>query len=137
MGAWGAGVFEDDTALDFIEEQLIPQSDPRAAMRQAFEAAVAADYVDYEAGHAVLVSAAAIRAAQTGQPLEEDEEEEWTGWREGLADLDFSQLTPLAAQACLRVCGEQSELCELWSENDALFPEWKSGIQSLAASFGG
>lgn len=137
MGAWGAGIFEDDTALDFIEEQLIPQSDPRTVMRQAFEAALAADYVDYETCHAVLVSASAMRAAQTGQPLEEDEQEDWADWRAGLADLDFSQLRPMAAQACLRICGEQSELCELWSENEELFPEWKSGVESLAASVGG
>ena len=136
MGAWGAGTFEDDTALDFIEEQLIPQQDPRSVMREAFEAALSTDYVDYEAGHAVLVSATAMRAAQTGEPLEEDEQEEWTQWRKGLADLDFSQLKPLAAMACLRVCADASELRELWSENAELFPEWKAGVESLATSVG-
>ena len=124
MGAWGTGILEDDAALDFIEEQLIPQPDPRDAMREAFEAALSADYVDYDMGHAVLVSAAAIRSAQSGQALEKDEEEEWSQWREGLAGLDFSRLQPLAAKACLRVCADQSELAELWSENEALFPEW-------------
>src|SRR5690606_28014478 len=137
MGAWGAGVFEDDTALDFIEEALIPHPDPRSVMRQALEAVLDADYVDYMAGHAVLVSAAAMRAAQTGQPLEEDEQEEWTEWRKGLADLDFTQLAPLAAKACRRVGSERSELGELWSENDELFPEWKSGVEALAATFRG
>lgn len=136
MGAWGAGILEDDTALDFIEEQLIPQRDPREVMREAFEAALSAEYVDYEMGHAVLVSAATIRAAQSGQALEEDEQEDWKDWREGLSGLDFSQLKPLAAQACFRVCGEKSELCELWSENEELFPTWKAGITSLAASVG-
>ena len=136
MGAWGAGVLEDDTALDFIEEQLIPQADPRVVMREAFEAAMSADYVDYEMGHAVLVSAAAIRAALFGEALEEDEQEEWTEWRNGLSSLDFSQLKPLAAQACLRVCADQSELCELWSENEDLFPDWKAGVTSLATSVG-
>lgn len=136
MGAWGTGVFEDDTALDFIEEQLISLQDPRTLMREVFEAALSADYVDYEAGHAVLVSAAAIKAAQSGEPLQEDEEEEWADWRTSLADLDFSQLKPLAAKACLRVCAEQSELCELWAENGELFPEWKAGIHSLAAAIG-
>lgn len=106
-------------------------------MREAFQAALSADYIDYEMGCAVLVSAAAIRAAQSGQALEEDEQEEWTEWREGLSSLDFSQLKPLAAQACLRVCADQSELCELWAENEELFPEWKAGVTSLAASMGG
>ena len=137
MGAWGAGILEDDTALDFIEEQLIPQRDPRAVMKEAFEAALAAEYVDYDMGHAVLVSAAAIRAALSGRELEEDEQEEWTQWREGLSTLDFSPLRPMAAQACLRVCAEESELCELWSENEELFPEWKAGVASLAATVSG
>jgi len=136
MGAWGTGILEDDTALDFIEEQLIPQQDPRNAMREAFESVMSADYVDYDMGHAVLVSSAAIRATQSGQELEEDEQEEWTEWREGLSDLDFSQLKPLAAKACLRVCADQSELYELWSENEELFPEWKAGVTSLASSLG-
>ncbi|MBX3695844.1 MAG: DUF4259 domain-containing protein [Steroidobacteraceae bacterium] len=134
MGAWGVGILDDDAALDFIEEQLIPHQDPRTVMLEAFEAALAADYVDYEMGHAVLVSAAAIRAAQSGRELEADEQEEWTAWRAGLSDLDFSRLRPLAAKACLRVCADQSELYELWVENEELFPQWKAGVTSLATS---
>ena len=134
MGAWGTGIFEDDTALDFMEVELVSQQDPRNVMRETFESALSADYVDYESGHAVLVSAAAIRAAHSGEPLEEDEQSDWTEWRKGLAHLDFSQLKQIAARACLRVCADGSELCELWSEDEELFPQWKSGVESLAKS---
>jgi hypothetical protein len=134
MGAWGVTIFEDDSALDFLDEQLLPHSDPRAVMRAAFESAIGADYLDYEAGHAVLVSAAAIQAAISGQPLVEDEPEDWAMWRKGLAELDFSQLCEIGSAACLRVCGGASELHELWAENEELFSAWKSGVETLAAN---
>ena len=132
MGAWGARVFDDDTALDFLEEQLIPQADPRGVMRKAFEAALAADYVDYDAGQAVLASAAVILSAKTGQPLDSDETEARITWRERLSKLDFSELAELGSKACLRVCADSSELRELWEEDADLFAAWIGNIESLA-----
>lgn len=132
MGAWGAKVFDDDTALDFLEEQLIPRADPRAVMRAAFEAALAADYVEFDAGQAVLASAAVILSAKNGQPLDDDETEARIAWREGLAALDFSSLAELGSKACLRVSGASSELREVWEEDPALLSAWIGNVESLA-----
>jgi len=132
MGAWGARVFDDDTALDFLEEQLIPRADPRVVMRKAFEAALAADYVEYDAGQAVLASAAVILSAKNGQPLDDDETEARVAWREGLAALDFDALAELGSKACLRVCGKSSELRELWEEDADLLSAWIGNVESLA-----
>jgi hypothetical protein len=132
MGAWGARVFDDDTALDFLEERLIPRADPRAVMRAAFEAALAADYVEYDAGQAVLASAAVILSAKNGQPLDDDETDARVAWREGLASLDFSSLAELGSKACLRVCGKSSELRELWEEDADLLSAWIANVESLA-----
>lgn len=137
MGAWGAGVFEDDTALDFMEGELLPAADPRNVIRAAFETAVAVDYVDYEAGQAVLASAAAMRSLRLGHPFEEEEADEWTRWREANARLDLSDLSALASQACRKVASDASELNTLWSENEELYPQWKAGVESLAAAVGG
>ena len=126
MGAWGAGLLEDDTALDFLEQELLPLADPRPAMEAAFRAVLEAKYVDYDMGHGALVSAAVIRAALRGEPLKGmgEEGESEAVWLEGLSSLNFSSLRPLAAQACRRVATEPSELCELWAENDELFEDW-------------
>ncbi|ULU24606.1 DUF4259 domain-containing protein [Dyella terrae] len=132
MGSWSAKVFEDDSALDFLEEQLIPQADPRVVMRKAFETALAADYLEYDAGQAVLASAAVIVAAKGGQPLDDDETEARIAWRERLAKLDFSSLVELGSKACLRVCGESSELRELWEDDEGLFTAWIRNVESLA-----
>jgi hypothetical protein len=134
MGAWGIKVFEDDSALDFLEEQLIPHADPRAAIRGAFEAAVGADYLEYDVGQAVLVSATVVVSARDGQPLGDSEPEEWAVWRKGLVNLDFTALTELGSKACARVCSDASELRELWEENEDLFSAWKSNVESLAQS---
>ncbi|GAB2524355.1 hypothetical protein GCM10027188_29180 [Lysobacter humi (ex Lee et al. 2017)] len=136
MGAWGTAVFEDDTALDFLEEQLLAAEDPLRLMRDSFEGALAADYVDYEMGHAVLVSATALRALQKGEPLEDEEQEEWAAWRQAYAGLDTAGLKGQAAQACLKVAAAQSELNELWAENEEFYPEWKAGVESLASAVG-
>jgi hypothetical protein len=134
MGAWGIGTFDDDTALDFLEGELIPRPDPRAVMRRAFEDALSAEYVDYLAGQSVLVSAAVIEAVLVRKPLTLRENEKWTQWRVAIGTLDFSSLKAIGERACLRVCAEGSELFELWSENEELFPDWKQGIESLAES---
>ncbi|WP_046969858.1 DUF4259 domain-containing protein [Dyella japonica] len=133
MGAWAARVFDDDTALDFLEEQLIPRADPRPVMQAAFKTALAADYLDYEAGQAVLASAAVILSAKTGQPLDDDETEARIAWRKGLATLDFTALAELGSKACLRVCAKSSELRELWEEDAGLFSAWIGNIESLAS----
>lgn len=132
MGAWGAKVFEDDTALDFLEERLIPQADPRKVMQKAFETALAANYVDYDAGQAVLASAAVILSVKNRQPLDDDETEARIAWREKLAALDFSSLAELGSKACSRVCGESSELRELWEEDAELLSAWIGNVEALA-----
>ncbi len=131
MGAWGTKVFEDDAALDFIDGQLIPLTDPRVVMREAFEATMAADYVEYDLGQAVLVSAAVMVSVRENRPIEQDEPEEWSSWRRHLATLDFSPLAELGSRACARVIGEGSELRELWEENEELFPEWRGNVVLL------
>lgn len=134
MGAWAARVFDDDTALDFLEERLIPQADPRGVMRKAFERVLAADYVDYDAGQAVLASAAVIVSVWSGQALDDEENDARIAWRAQLAKLDFAALADLGAKACLRLCGASSELRELWEEDSHLLAPWIRQVESLAAS---
>jgi len=104
-------------------------------MRKAFEAALAADYVEYDAGQAVLASAAVILSAKNGQPLDDDETEARVAWREGLAALDFAALAELGSKACLRVCGKSSELRELWEEDADLLSAWIGNVSYAVLVF--
>lgn len=134
MGAWGTGILEDDTSLRFLESQLLPQRDPRPLMRARLQAVVDAHYIGYDDACAALTCAAVIRTALTGVPLDEDTPE-WNPWCLSLAALDFTELQPLARKACRRVLSEDSELYQLWQDNDELFAEWKRGVEALARSF--
>lgn len=129
MGAWGHGVFEDDTALDFMDE-LMGHSDPRPIMAQAF-GVDGESGLDYEQGHAVLVSALVMRSVEDKEPLEEDEDPDWTRWRQSLEGLDFSRLYGPAVRSLQHLIGPNSELNELWAENEEDYPLWRQQAQDL------
>jgi hypothetical protein len=136
MGAWGTGILDDDTAMDTLDE-LREMADPRPFMREAFNTVLAADYVDYDAGHAALVSAAIIALATKARPLPGienvgDDEETAANWLDGLSQLDFSLLMAPASEACLKVADGPSELKELWTEDESDGSVWQDQGRELA-----
>jgi hypothetical protein len=136
MGAWGTGILDDDMALDTLDE-LRGLPDPRPFMQGAFEAAGRAEYIDYDDGHAVLVSAAIIALVARGRPLAglvaDDDDAETQAWVDSLSSLDFSSLVQPAATATLKVVDGESELRELWTEVDD-GAAWQAQGRELAGS---
>ena len=118
MGAWGAGVFDDDAAMDAVDE-LLSLEDPRDRMKEVFLEASEAVEVDYENGCAVLVAASIIDAMEQGpghlssmlEDITENElpTESWEG-------LDFGGLKVHAVNAVRKVIDGDSELRDLWQE---------------------
>jgi hypothetical protein len=45
--------------------------------------------------------------------------------------VDVTELKGLAVMAMGKVLGEDSELNELWSENEELYPHWRSEIEAM------
>jgi uncharacterized protein DUF4259 len=130
MGAWGVGVFDDDAALDFLAE-LADSSRPLQLMSNAFEEAQGAEYIEYDLGQSVLVSAAVIDAIMNGTRHAESLEE-LDSFVESQKSLEVSPLRKNASAAVRLVLSEGSELRELWSENAADFPAWRTRLESLA-----
>jgi hypothetical protein len=130
MGAWGVGLFDDDSALDFLEE-LAQAKDPLSLMNHSFKSAYASEYLEYDAAQSVLVSAAAIDTLLYGTQHGVDLED-LDAWVQRNRDLKVATLKPLAVSAIRRVLSEGSELRELWSENAKDYPTWRGGIESLA-----
>jgi hypothetical protein len=134
MGAWGVGMFDDDSALDFLGE-LAEVDDPASLMRQSFVVATDSDYLEYDSAQRVVVSAAAIDTLLNGTQHRDDLE-----LLDSLVNrnrsLNLALLKPLAVAAIRRVLSEGSELRELWSENVKDYPAWRSGLESLAARLG-
>jgi len=131
MGAWGIGVFDDDSALDFLGE-LAEAKDPLSLINQSLVSAVASEYLEYDSAQCVLVSATAMDAllngTQHGVDLEELE-----AWLQRNRNLNVSSLRATAVAAIRRVLSEGSELRELWSENAKDYPTWRGGVEALAA----
>jgi Domain of unknown function (DUF4259) len=130
MGAWGTAVFSDDSALDSLEA-LVAAKSPRDYMREAFNAALASKYLEYDAAHAVLVSAAVMDTILNGTS-HADDPETLELWFSDNAGLDLAALKPLANAAIARVLGNGCELEELWRENAGDYPAWRAGIEAIA-----
>jgi hypothetical protein len=130
MGAWGPGIFDDDAAYDFVEI-LQDTDDPVEVFSTAFETATGTDYLEYDDGHAVTVSAAYMDAVLNNTSYEMEDDEALNFFKEKNKHLPLLSLKPLAVKALQRVLSDQSELHELWKENEELYPQWKQNIHSL------
>ena len=130
MGAWGPGIFDDDAAYDFVEI-LQDTDDPIEVFTSSFETAIAADYLDYDDAHAATVSAAYMDANLNGTTYESENEDALHSFKEEKKNLPVQPLKTLAVKALQKVISDQSELHQLWQENEELYPQWKQNIQSL------
>lgn len=130
MGAWGAGVFENDDALDLVNE--VTDGTDLQPVEAAFERvrAIGSDYLEAPDCSAAL-AAAEIVATLHGNPSQESAPE---GLPEWIRQQDLAVLPALQNEARLaveRVLREPSELLELWSEGDP--SEWLAVTNDLLA----
>ncbi len=124
MGAWGYLPFENDDALDWLDEL---ESGGAEVIRKAL--AKAGDrYVEAPDG-AIALAAAEITSASQGNPLG-DLPENVSDWVTAHGAEVTAEDVEMALEAVERVAGEQSELAELWDDADE--PEWRESLDDLA-----
>ncbi|MCP4138174.1 MAG: DUF4259 domain-containing protein [bacterium] len=133
MGAWDYGIFDDDTAYDFVDEI---KGDAKNFFKSSFEKAINADYLEYDDCHAVTVSAAYMDNLLHGTTYRTDSADETDESNVNMfgalhKDLQVDDLKKIAAAALEKVMSDNSELKELWSDNDELFPKWKNNLELL------
>lgn len=131
MGAWNYAVFDDDTAYDALDD-LKASSEIITDMERYFDEVIQAEYIDYDEGHYALVAAAVIDSVLNGiqHRCDEDDYFEWT---KSLKHLDFSVLKPKAVKAIDAVLSNNSELRELWEENEKLYRSWREDKLTIQA----
>ncbi|MBS0376737.1 MAG: DUF4259 domain-containing protein [Proteobacteria bacterium] len=134
MGAWGSGLFDDDTALDAVDE-LVASDAPAPFLRDALEAATRAPYLEYAEAQRCIVSAAAIDILVNGTSYG-DGLDEFYVWVKRHHRIDTGPLQPLAAAALGRVLSDGSKLTELWAENISEYPTWRANVEALIARLG-
>jgi hypothetical protein len=133
MGAWGHGYFEDDAALDFMAD-IEESKNPKKIINKALDVAIDADYLENDEGNAVIISATYIDRQLNGSTFSEadrDEPLDVDTFPNRYPDVDFSDLRGKVVQALQRLLGEESELKELWKENEEDYPNWRQGVEQL------
>ena len=115
MGAWNYGVFDDDTAYDALID-LKGSSDIIADMEQYFDEVIQAEYIGYDEAHYALVSAAVIDSVINSFVYRCDEED-YFEWTSSQKCFDFSPLKQKAVTAIGAILSDNSDLRELWEEN--------------------
>jgi Domain of unknown function (DUF4259) len=133
MGAWGHGYFEDDAAFDFMAE-IEDADNPKEIISNALETAIDADYLETDEGNAAIVATAYIDRQLNGTKFsstDSDEPLDVDTFPDRHPQLDFSDLRNIAVEALQKVLGKNSELNELWAENEEDYPFWQQGIKQL------
>ena len=125
MGAWGAGNFENDDALDWLAV-LQAEGLPAAGAAIQDVLTLADDYLEAPTCCAALAAAEVI-AALRGRPASRllDELVEWLGRVSGDPGEELTTNARNAVDAIRR----SSELRELWEDDE----EWKQEVDGLYA----
>ena len=131
MGAWGTGIFEDDTAYDVLASLML--ADPMEQMEEWFANVKDTDYLEYTDAQCVLLSAAVIDAALNGTVYPCDDEETLAAVVAVVKGAKPKRMAGIATMLLERILGDSSELRELWEENEELYPMWRRGIEDLEA----
>ncbi|MDT3443436.1 MULTISPECIES: DUF4259 domain-containing protein [unclassified Pseudofrankia] len=127
MGAWGPGHFDNDGALDFVDDLLdAPAANRVDLVRRLLVRAVDTEgYLEIDAGSHVVVAAALIAAqCPGGEPVSDSR------WPLEPLPAFPDDLRSLAVEALDRVLADGSGLAELWSET-ASAEDWRREVLLL------
>ncbi|MEM9901544.1 MAG: DUF4259 domain-containing protein [Pseudomonadota bacterium] len=135
MGAWGAGAFDNDDALDWVADTAELGSDGVVASIEAalWPPVVGLEADDVEEGTAVLAACETIAVAfgRPGKGMTDDLRSELEPLLEGLAEK--KGLPDLALRGVAHATREGSELVELWADDPDTHKEWRAAIDDLRA----
>jgi len=127
MGAWGAGHFENDTALDWVYS--LEESKDEKILWDAIEAVMSEEYVDSDVAVEALAAlevAAGLKGKHSANLPEEVEK--WLSKNDTLKLPD--NFYGRAKVAMNKIIGTDSELKDLWEESDS-FDEWLAEVKDL------
>lgn len=128
MGAWGMGVFDDDTSCEIIEDAIDEGTSIDVLISKALESS-SSDYIEYTECHEIIVAGAMANALVNGAVYEGVED--LSSWLESQNKEMATPHKNNLVSALNRVLEENSELNELWSENEDDYPTWKGNIESI------
>lgn len=127
MGAWGTGIFDDDTSCDIIYEVM------KGNVNELFEKVSEykdSEYLEYEECYEILVSGAILEANINGTKYQDavDGFDSWVSSQN--IDIPTSLQENIVLSLKL-VISDNSEINELWEESEDAYPTWKGNVESL------
>jgi len=130
MGTWDTGTFDNDDAADWASE-LANSSDLSVVVSALAPREVEGSYLEAPEGVHILCAAEVVAALKRSPAA--DLPDEVKRWVEEHGSLDVNPLLEKTIAMIDRVLGEHSEIHELWSENEELFPVWRDRVLDLRA----
>jgi len=130
MGAWGHGVFDNDTACDW--SYSLEECTDLSLIKESLAAVVdpGDEYLDSDPACEALAACDAIARLRGKFGVRNSYTETVDNWAGAHSTLDAAPLLGLAHQVIDRITSDKSELFELWKESDE-FDEWLASIEEL------
>ena len=131
MGTWGYKHFENDSAFDY--SSMIENSDnPKEILKDTFGHTLQMDNISADQGQALIAFAAYVDRQTNGTKYSDDTDLlDVDTFPQRHPDLDFTDIKELAYKAVLKVLDKDSELNELWEENEEEYPLWIKEVEGL------
>lgn len=135
MGAWGMGIFDNDTACDWAYS--LEESNDLSVVEDAIETvlSVDSDYLEAPDAEEALAACEVIARLRGNFGDKNSYTETVDNWVSGNSLKVPRELIEKAKAAIARIISDSSELAELWTESGD-YEEWKHNIDNLLSRIG-
>ena len=131
MGAWGAGVFENDDACDYVSEVIGDRDLKRLHATLGRVANFGDEYLEAPEASEALAAADIVARLKGNWGQRDAYTAKLDTWVEQSRLSPGTDMIVAARNAVQRVVTEPSELMELWEEGDAT--EFRQAVDELAS----
>jgi hypothetical protein len=131
MGAWGTGIFDNDTACDWAYE--LEETSDLSLIESALDKVldVGAEYLDATEAEEALAAAETIARLKGNWGIRNSYTETMDRWVETTRLNPPQALIEKALRAIERLLSGPSELLELWGETED-FNAWEESVKDLS-----
>ncbi|KIM07204.1 MAG: hypothetical protein KU38_10745 [Sulfurovum sp. FS08-3] len=128
MGTWGAGNFDNDTALDWVFE--LEASDDLSLVEQTIDNLLQEEYIESYQAEEALVAIEVLARLQGSFGENEEYAEDVNNWVKQHPQEVPQILKEKAKKALKIILSDNSELKELWSETQD-YKAWEKEVLEL------
>lgn len=135
MGAWGLGIFDNDTACDWAYS--LEESNDLSVVESAIDAVLSeeSDYVEASEAEEALAACEVIARLKGHFGERNSYTETVDNWVSSNRIEVPQALIEKAKGAIARILSDSSELVELWKESGD-YEEWKRTVENLLSRIG-